>query len=275
MTLALSSSLKKALVALSFTAIAAPVSAAILLDYSGGTVLATPTTGPADKDDGVIFSSHNLQGDFFGEEFFFPFPTISINGHMYFGNGDGQDDYSLRPLGDTGPFGPSGITRIAPMWADFNLGANGRIIEDSGSGYYAVTWLNMENSLHPGYFANFQAIFIESATTLAGIGFNAGDIVFSYGDIGIYEEILEVIVGLEESSGGVAAIPGRQSEGGWHSHAAIGDFEVGSDEYVLFRPDGAGAYNSSILQVPEPSALAVAAGAVLLAGLRRKRTGSL
>ena len=269
------SSTLMALVALGCTAFAAPASAAILLDYSGGTVVASPTTGPGNKDDGVIFSSHNLQGDFFGEELFIPFPTISINGHIYFGNGDGEGDYLLRPLGDTPPFGPSGITRIAPMWADFNLGTNGRIIEDSGSGYYAVTWLNMETSLHPGYFANFQAIFIESATTLAGINFNAGDIVFSYGDIGIYQEILEVIVGLEESSGGVAAIPGHQGEGGWHSHATTGDFGVGSDEYVLFRPDGAGAYNSSIVQVPEPSALAVAAGAVLLAGLRRKRTESV
>lgn len=257
----------KALVALGLAALAAPASASILLDYSGGTVIASPTSGPGDKDDGVIFSSRALEGDFFGEEFFNPFPTISINGHMYFGNGDGEGDYFLQPLGDTG------VTRIAPMWADFTLGANGQIIEDSGSSYYAVTWLNMESGFHPGYFANFQAIFIESATTLAGINFNAGDIVFSYGDIGIYEQIREVMIGLEEATGGVASVPGHEE--GWHSYGAFGDFEVGSDEYVLFRPNGAGAYNSSIVQVPEPSALAVAAGALLLASCRRKRTGSI
>lgn len=240
-------------------------SAALVLDPSDGIVIASSSVGGADKDDGSIQGSRDLSASFFGHALAEATPTISLNGQIYFGNGDGNGDYFIRPMGETG------MTRIAPMWIDFMLGANGQVVESDGGSYFAVTWLNMENSLHPGYFANFQAIFFEADTTLNGIDFLSGEIVFSYDDVSLYPEISELIVGLEDADGTIATLPGHEPFGGWHSSGAFGDFPVADDEYALFSPNGTGGYEVNILAVPEPSVLVSVAGGFLMLASRRAR----
>jgi hypothetical protein len=204
--------------------------------------------------------------------------TVSVNGHLRFGAGS-PDDYAPNFLGATG------VNRVAPMWMDFNLGTNGQILTQIGAGdaYLAVSWLNMENAYHPGAVANFQAILFNSATVLNGASFQAGDIVFSYGDISIYyadtfgsPETTQTTVGLENSAGNLAHLPGDDYEGllGWHSYDALGNFPVGDDQYVLFRPNGTSyAVTIQTSPIPEPSAFAALAGVTGLAfaaGRRRR-----
>ncbi|MDP0500560.1 MAG: PEP-CTERM sorting domain-containing protein [Verrucomicrobiota bacterium JB022] len=256
--------------ALFLCALASSASAALLLDPSAGTVRLSNTVGDSNKDDGVYHSSYYLSDDFFGSPLMNPFVTVSINGHIRFGNGDGDGDYFLQPLGN------NAINRVAPMWADFNLGTSGQIVDEVGSSYYAVSWLNLENAENPGTVANLQAIFIEGDTTLNGNAFQAGDIVFSYGEISIYPAISEVIIGLESENGDTATLPGHEVYGGWHSYDVFGDFPVGENQYALFRPDGLGSYSVSIQDmaaIPEPATYAAVFGGLALAGaaLRRRR----
>lgn len=239
----------------------------LLLDPSSGTVRLSAQVGDSNKDDGVYGSSHPTDGQFFGTYTLFPFATVSVNGHLLFGPGDGVGDWFLQPLGN------NYISRVAPLWGDFVLGANGRIVEEVGSGYYVVTWLDMENIYAPGATATFQAIIVEQNSQLRGIDFLAGDIIFSYGDISLYSAMPELIIGLENELGSFAALPGHGLYGGVHSQDLFGDFPVGDNEYVLFRPDGAGNYDVSIEAVPEPSTYAAIAGLLCLAaaGVCRRR----
>ena len=194
-------------------------------------------------------------------------PTISVNGHIRFGAGDGNGDWHVTPLGG------SGKLRIAPMWGDYQIGATSRIIESASPAfdYYAVTWENMVSTGHNGYFSTFQAIFFENATTLHGITFNPGDIAFSYGDIGLYTQIGEVVAGLERGTSS-ATLPGYEGTDGNHSFLGTGAFPVGTNQYVHFRPDLSGNYTVTIATIPEPSATAAALlGGLLLISRRRKK----
>lgn len=255
------------------SALAASASAGLFLDPAGGSALDF-----GDPDDGAAALPFWFEADYFGGPV--PAPsygavTVSINGHLRFGEGS-ANDYDPTFLGSTG------VNRVAPMWMDFNLGSGGQILAQIGAGdaYLAVSWLGMENLHHPGTFANFQAILFNTATVLNGVGFNAGDIVFSYGDISVYyaetfsPETTQTTVGLENGSGSFAAIPGHEMVTGWHSYDAFGDFPVGDDQYVLFRPDGAG-YDVSIqtAAIPEPASFAALAGVLALGGAlgRRRR----
>lgn len=239
----------------------------LLLDPSSGTVRLSAQVGASDKDDGVYGSDYPTDAQFFGTYTLFPLATVSVNGQLRFGPGDGDGDWFLQPLGY------NYISRVAPLWGDFVLGANGRIVEEVGSGYYMVTWLDMENIYAPGATATFQAIIVEQDSQLRGIDFLAGDIIFSYGDISLYSAMPELIIGLESEFGGFAALPGHGLYGGWHSHDVFGDFPVGDNEYVLFRPDGAGNYEVSIEAVPEPSTYAAIAGLLCLAAAGIYRRG--
>lgn len=256
----------------------APSSASLFLDYSvGGVNLTSFFSG---QTDGAVTRGFWVEGNFFGSPLSNGFVTISENGHLRFGNGS-SNDYDPTFLGTTG------VNRIAPMWMDFNLGNGGQIIENIGAldSYYAVTWLNMEKSGISDNFANFQAIIFESATVMNGESFLAGDIVFSYGNIGIYyasadPELTQTTIGLESAGNKYAALYRPDLLGdysGVYSFETFEeDFPVGENEYMLFRPDGLGNYNvtiESFSAVPEPSAFATLAGSFALAGalLRRRR----
>lgn len=257
-------------VALSLSVLSAPASAALFLDTTGASPLAF-----SDADDGAEQVPFWFDAGYFGQSVL-DNATISVNGHLRFGNGS-SNDYDPTFLGTTA------VNRVAPMWMDFNLGSGGQILTQTGAAdaYLAVSWLNMENANHPGALANFQAILFNSATVLNGVSFQAGDIVFSYGDISIYyaetfgnPETTQTTVGLENASGAFATIPGHEMVTGWHSYEAFGDFPVGEDQYLLFRPDG-GAYDVGIetAAIPEPSAFAALVGVFALSGAcaRRRR----
>jgi hypothetical protein len=255
----------------------APSSASLFLDYSGGAAISF-----SDPDDGAQARGFWVEQGFFGQAI--PAPsygqvTVSVNGHLRIGDGS-PNDYDPSPLGSTS------VNRIAPMWMDFNLGEGGQIIESIGASdaYYAVTWLNMEKTGLSGYFANFQAIIFESATVLNDVQFSAGDIVFSYGDIGIYyapeaPELTQTTIGLENAGGDYAALYRPDVLGDYNGVYAYPtfeeDFPVGENEYMLFRPDGNGNYNVTIetFAIPEPSAFTALAGGLVLASavLRRRR----
>ncbi|WAC21503.1 hypothetical protein OVA24_08910 [Luteolibacter sp. SL250] len=242
-------------------------SAALLLDPVGGVIRASGSTGPADKDEGT-FGTYPFITPYFGSE---PTagPTITLNGFIRFGDADGPTaDYNLQPLG------MSGASRIAPLWVDLELGASGQVLEHVGAGesYYAVTWRNMVSVDHPGNLATFQAIFFEGATTLHGIQFNAGDIAFSYGDMSMFPDLNEAVIGVE--SGGSFATIGLLED----THGVVipgelghGDFPVGANEYIHFRADGSGNYDVTIAPIPEPSSALLAAAGACIAMVRGRR----
>jgi hypothetical protein len=250
-----------------------PAPAALLIDPSGGLVLLSATTGDSDKDDGTTMGTYYFNGSFFGQAFPYP-PTISINGHIRFDSVDGEmGDSFITPLGPG-----SEITRIAPFWQDLKLGSNGMVIEDIVEGsYYAITWKDLESSSHLGDVdgtASFQVTFFETATTLKGINFEAGDIVFSYGDISIYSEASEVIVGLDSGDGSYAdlsaLLPGLGLAQGWLSSSKT-SFPIGEGQFALFRQDGFNNYEMSA--IPEPSTYAAFGSGLVMIGvaLRRRR----
>ena len=221
--------------------------------------------GTSEKDDGVASGSLALSGEFFGAGFTGYTPTISINGHVNF---VGDDSYYNRPLGDTG------TNRIAPMWQDFMIGDVSRIVESIGATYYAISWLNVENLEHEGHFGTFQAVFFNDTTTISGISFQSGDIVFSYGDFtnGFIGD--EPTIGLENEGGGYSALTGTEPTKGVFYSSAGNVLPNGDGQFALFRPDGAGGYVTSIgSTIPEPSSAAVLLGGLALAGvaLRRRR----
>ncbi|MFH1497340.1 MAG: PEP-CTERM sorting domain-containing protein [Verrucomicrobiota bacterium] len=242
-----------------------PLAAALFLDPAGGVAVV-----PDSADDGTavaLFWSDSFFGSMASD-----ITTISTNGFIRFGNGDGDGDYFLQPLGT------NGVNRIAPMWMDFNLGESGQILTQFGAddAYLAVTWQNMENVDNPGAYATFQAILFNAATVLNGVSFGVGDIVFSYGDLGLYYADLETIIGLETAAGATAPFTNPDFVGapeGWHMYSALGDFPVGENEYVLFQADG-NDYNVSIQSaIPEPASAAAMLGGLALAAvaLRRRR----
>lgn len=252
-----------ALAAVALISSVSNASAVLLVDPAGGIVTASASTGPANKNDGTYQAVYAPNGSFFGTFLPGTQPTISLNGHFYYGPGDGDGDWHLGNLGSTG------MSRIAPLWHDFRLGSTGQVIEEVAATYYAVTWKNMESEEVTGAYATFQAIFFESTTTLYGQLFQAGDIAFAYGDIGAYELVNEVVVGLEAGSS-YAAIPGSEPYFGWSAYSAFGDFPVGTGEYLHFRPNGANGYSATISPIPEPSGLLLGSLG-LLALARRKR----
>lgn len=260
--------------ALGALALVSSASATLLVDPTGGEILASSSVGDPDKDDGFAQTPHYLDAPFFGQALQFPFPNISFNGYLYFGAGDSDGGFA------TTTFGNSTVTRISPLWTNLTLGATSQVIQTTGpigldgftADYNAITWVNMQGGLgNEGFSATFQAIYFNAATILSGISFAAGDIAFSYGDIANFDELADVIIGLDQGAGGSATLPGYEPMEGW---AAIGSVPTGADEYVHFRPDGSGSYDvtiESIGTIPEPSATAAALlGGLLLIGRRRR-----
>ncbi|RYD22807.1 MAG: hypothetical protein EOP88_06675 [Verrucomicrobiaceae bacterium] len=236
--------------------------AALLVQPETGIFTTTTTSAspvPADKDEGLFSAMYAPFGSFFGSALSGT-PTISTNGHLYWGAGNSNDSHVQF-------LGTNSMTRIAPMWGDFKLGTGSRIIQAMAENYFAVTWENIESVDSPGTVATFQAIFFEFADTVQGNSFSPGDIVFSYGNLGAYQAMNEVIVGLESGTS-FATLPGTMA--GWNSYGVTGNIPVGAGEFARFRPDGAGNYTVSVLPIPEPTSAALGfAGGLLM--LRRRR----
>lgn len=246
---------------------AATSHAVLLVDptSSGSTITASSTVGPANKDDAHYQAMWAPIGSFFGSSLPFTAPTISLNGSLHYG-GTGISDSVLTELGT------HSFNRIAPMWMDLQIGASGRISETIADGYeyYAVTWENMESVTGPGNYATFQAIFFESAITLHGIAFNAGDIAFAYGDLGADQASVEGYnVGIEKV-GAFATYAAAVPSSGFGLQGLTPDFPVGAGEYIHFRPNGTGNYTTTIEAIPEPSS-ALLGGVGMLMLFRRKR----
>lgn len=256
--------------ALAAAGLISTASAALLLNPTGGTVLASSSTGPSDKDDGYATSIESLNVSFFGSALSDPFPKISLNGHIYFGAGDGMGDYN--PVA----FDNSPITRISPLWTDLLLGPTSQVLQNVGSGssYNAITWVNLQGGIgNEGFTATFQAIYFNAAASINGVSFNAGDIVFSYGDIQNFSTPADILIGLDKGTGAtaLATLPGYEGTKGWASHSVYGNLPIGANDYVLFRPNGSGNYNVTIQAVPEPSSFAVLLAGGLLLTARRRR----
>jgi hypothetical protein len=254
---------KPAAIMLCFLAAGPMASGALLIQASEGAIRYDQSTAPLDDD-------HSFAGAYvFWDNPFFngtvDAPVVSINGFIRFSSGDGNGDYTLTPLG-TGS-----ITRIAPMWHDFQIGSGSQIIEhaDPDFKFYGVTWNNMESALHLGYTATFQALFFEETTVLMGNTFLKGDIAFSYGEIGFYQVSMDSVIGIEDGSD-YATLGEFEPTAGAASFVNYGEFPVGENEFILFRPNGSGGYDVSIQPIPEPatSALGLLAALTLL---RRKR----
>jgi hypothetical protein len=254
---------KNLLTALALLAVAQPASAALLLQPGDGAVRYDGSTGGLDADGAFNGAYVFWDAPFFSTTV--QAPTVSVNGFIRFGDGDGSGDYNLYPLNTIA------TTMIAPMWHDFQLGTSGQIIEhaDPNFLFYGVTWNNVESESHPGYFATFQAIFFEENATIQGNDFLAGDIAFSYGDLGFYPVSDDAILGIHHN-GDYATLDEMVPYAGTINQDMIGDFPVGADEYILFRRNGLGGYDVSIQPIPEPST-SLLAPVASLALLRRKR----
>lgn len=240
--------------------------AVLLVDPTSGIseITASSTVGPANKDEAHYQATWVPLGFFFGLPLNMQ-PTISLNGSFHYG-GTGIDDSVMTQLGT------HSFNRIAPMWMDLQIGASGRIFETIAAGYeyYAVTWENMESATAPGNYSTFQAIFFESAITLHGIAFNAGDIAFAYGDLGAHQVAADGYnVGIE-TIGAYSTYADAVPTSGWGLQGLTPDFPVGAGEYIHFRSDGTGNYTTTIDPIPEPTSAALGlVGGFLL--LRRRR----
>lgn len=228
----------------------------------------------ADKDDGFAQTPHYLDAPFFGQSLLNPFPNISFNGYMYFGTGDADGGFA------TTTFAGSDVIRISPMWTNMTIDAASQVIQNTGpigldgftADYNSITWVNMKGGTgNIGLTATFQAIYFNAPTTLNGISFGAGDIAFSYGDVQGFDEITDVMIGLDSGDGAIATLPGYEGLDGW---AALGSLPTGTDEYVHFRANGSGNYDVTIETlntIPEPSAATAGLLGSLLLLARRRR----
>lgn len=197
--------------------------------------------------------------------------SISVNGNLNFS----QDiEFNNGPLSSTGVT-PTTRTRIAPLWDDFAIwqGSSSRIYESKSLTYYAVTWeLVSVFGDNSGDRMTFQTVIFDGPISLQGWQFQKGDILFAYDLLQAKFAGGTATVGLDSGDGiRVKLFPGSPPQG------------VLSDEQkyllpltggFLFRDDGSNGYNASIIPVPEPETVAMAAGVCLLGwGLWRRRQG--
>lgn len=144
----------------------------LLIDPAGGTVL----FHDANNHDDAVMPARSLGFEF---SFFDELITeidVSTNGNL---NTSGNTDYANElPLAE--------VARISPLWDDLEVlkGSGDKIVENVKAGtWYAVTWIVHERGNRAARHA-FQAVLFGAAERVKGFDFAAGDIVFSYEQVG-------------------------------------------------------------------------------------------
>ena len=244
---------------------AAAARAGLLVDPSGGNVLAT--TG-----DDIFVGPRNLgfAFNYFGS----PQTQVFVNSNGSLTFGAGSTVYINTDLA-------SSPARVAPFWDDLFV-ANGQLVENATSSYYAVTWNGVSTFIGTlgTTSVTAQAILFGGAATVKGVSFLPGDIALSYGAISNSNDG-SFTVGLSAGDGTRFASAPGSANGTFTLLTSIPTGATNSN-FILFRPNSAGNYavtdmSTSTSGVPEPaqlltvgSGLLILLGAKLGAKLRKK-----
>lgn len=240
--------------------------AAVLVDPTGGTVL-TDSADDWSSDARSIGFSFNFFGTPQTEIY------VNSNGNLTFGAGDGE--YINTALTGTMP-------RIAAFWDDLYM-PGGAILETTGPGVYAVTWLAVDTYSFEGQPVTAQAALFGAGNAF---GFAPGSIAFSYGLVSTLNEEYDgidppgdgdgVTVGLDAGDG----VRARFAPGSMNGlFITLADFDANvpsgdSPNYILFSPTGRGGdYAVTIApgsEVPEPSSVILISSGIALIIVRRR-----
>jgi hypothetical protein len=216
-------------------------------------------------DDDTAHLSLNSTYKFFGQDF--GAVDVSTNGNLNF---SGNSDFANVGFPDS----TSGAM-IAPLWDDFSLSGNSRIIEQQGNGFFAVTWKNVETFSVPGSRDTFQAVMFNKDRNFGGFNFQQGDIAFAYGPIGSQLSFDDnATVGVNNGNGSKSAgLPGSGQT--LINSADLSKLDPVKTEFILLRFNGTGydvTYQHTDSAVPEPATIgALSLGLVGLASRRRNR----
>ncbi len=206
--------------------------AQFLIDPAGGTPL-TPTIGSVNN---VLYDNRPLgfTANYFGQ----PITTIDVseNGFLNMMNLTSGADAAL----------PTGVQRICPMWDNLYVYPGQSVTERAVPGsYYSVTW--QLGTYQWGHVVQeFQVVWFGAAQRLYGFDFLPDDIVFCYKSIGASP--WNATIGLEGPGGQFVPLPGtgngRVSDA--IAHSLVPNF-TDTVKWVLFRPNGTGGYDASIV----------------------------
>lgn len=230
--------------------------AGYLINPAGGTVLFNDSVT---LDDVVVNRPIGFTGSFYGVSFSSIY--VSTNGNLNFSGTTAWTNSGL----------PNSIAMIAPLWDDLEIfaGTGQSIVESAVPGqYYAVTWdISQYNNTLPRY--QFQTVIFGADTMIGGMQFLQNDIVFAYQRVDAVFNNNSATVGLNAGDGvNFNSLPGMAN--GNLSDANVGLLPVGAGQVALMRYSG-GSYQSSIVNVPEPSSFAlIGLGLAAMAVYRRK-----
>lgn len=216
-------------------------------------------------DDDVLTQDLGANYQFYGQSF--SSIDISTNGNLNFASNTDFNNVQFPDL-STGAM-------IAPLWADFTLVQNSRVIYSQGSGFFGVTWNNVSTFFDQTQKFTFQALMFNQSQNMGGFNFHAGDIAFAYGGLGGPLNSQDSgTVGLNKGQGtGDAGLPGTGQT--LITSADFPKLEPFKTEFILYRYNGVGydvSYEHLNSAVPEPSTMAVIGlGAMGLMRRRRKR----
>jgi hypothetical protein len=261
-------SLRAATVVAIALALAPAARAGYIIDPTGGTTL---WSAPPDHDDDYTTRSLGFTFNLYGQNL--TQIGVTVNGNLSSPTNNSWVNSSL-PSND-------GVRRVDALWDDLYLftGENGSVIERKSSAYYAVTWDNVQRYSDPTSIRySFQAVLFGSDTTINGFAFQTGDIAMGYNPINAYSaSYLTATVGLNEGDGvGFTPTPGTTD--GAVSGSNVNVLPTGTNQFVLYRPDGAGGYTASVQEfgvspVPAPPGFILAGLGCLgmVGGLRLRR----
>ncbi len=213
-------------------------------------------------DDDVASQSLGSNYSFYGQSF--NSVSISTNGNLNF---SGNTDFAnvAFPSGSTG-------SMIAPLWSDFVLVQNSRVIYSQGTGYFGVTWNSVSTFFDQTQKFTFQTMIFNQNENFGGFNFHSGDIAFAYGTLGgPLNSQNSGTVGLNNGNGFKSA--GLPTTGqSLISSADFSKLEPFKTEFILYRYNGTGydvSYQHLNSSVPEPGTLAAMGLAAF--GLWRQR----